>query len=182
MEIKEIRSEERDGFEITHIMVQGAWDMGASTFVGADPGTRNMGVARLGPRGSAKVAQIRLPKFESDYSDTIKRIKQAEMAISYGLIWFSGGSRACVEGASYADRYRQVELAEHRAGLAYRLSRYMPTIVVPPKTIRKKVFGNGKIKAKDEWPEVAEHAPDGVAALACAMFAEMYHREEVENG
>jgi hypothetical protein len=77
-----------------------------------------------------------------------------------------------IEGASYGDQYGQVGLAVVRTGfyLAAALDHhtFADVQIKPPKTIRKAVFGDGTIKAPDEWPTLNRNAAD---SLAIALYA-----------
>lgn len=77
----------------------------------------------------------------------------------------------CIEGASFGDVYRQVELAEIRASaVLWSIEKFYPedVFLVPPSKIRKKVFGNGSIIGKDVWKK--QLSPDAADALACAYY------------
>jgi hypothetical protein len=76
-----------------------------------------------------------------------------------------------IEGAAYGRPFRQVELAEIRQGffLAGSTSMYFEeTKIVPPASVRKKVFGQGKVQAGDIWPLLNHNAAD---SLAIALYA-----------
>lgn len=80
-----------------------------------------------------------------------------------------------IEGAAYGAPFRQVELSELRAGFylaaATASYRFADVVIKPPATIRKRVFGNGKIQAMDEWPLLNHNAAD---SLSMALFAAQY--------
>jgi hypothetical protein len=81
------------------------------------------------------------------------------------------GAKLVIEGAAYGAPFRQVELSEIRTGFYLASSTaplYMQTHIVPPATIRKEVFGNGKTQAMNEWPTLNHNAAD---ALAMALYA-----------
>lgn len=90
--------------------------------------------------------------------------------------YFRDGASLVVEGASYGDQFGQVLLSEVRTGF-YLAAVHHPGVdsveITPPKTVRKKVFGDGKIKAPDEWPLLNRNAADSLAiALYAAQVAE----------
>lgn len=82
-----------------------------------------------------------------------------------------------IEGAAYGAPFRQVELSEIRTGfyLAATLSGVFDHITItPPKTIRKAVFGDGRVQAGDEYPTLNHNAAD---SLAMALYAAQYTKE-----
>jgi hypothetical protein len=82
------------------------------------------------------------------------------------------GARMAIEGAAYGAPFRQVELSEIRTAFYLVGAIFHPffgnVIIKPPATIRKKVFGNGKTQAGDEWPTLNHNAAD---ALSMALYA-----------
>ena len=104
-------------------------------------------------------------------------VKQTEPGM-YGVVAYkfihefilnSDVGRMVIEGAAYGAKFRQVLLAEVRAG--YFIGAFMRgvrPIIVPPPTIRKKVFGDGKTQAGEEWPQLNHNAAD---ALSMAIYA-----------
>jgi len=79
-----------------------------------------------------------------------------------------------VEGAAYNARYGQVILAEVRAALilGFVNEHYIYVSEVQPKTIRKRVFGNGDIKPIEFWPMLKKlGGKDGCDALSMAICA-----------
>ena len=102
--------------------------------------------------------------------DTIRTIRNAVHAlIVYSGIVPRGG---IVEQAAYGAPFGQVGLAEARVAAMVEVEDILePTDdlrMVPPATIRKAVFGHGRIKAHEAWTELSEY-PDAASALACAM-------------
>ena len=132
---------------------------------GIDPGTTNIGIAYVHPTPNVAVMlyQVKLERADT----TLGRILAIQNALTQCRLLIRNDARAVVEGASYGNKYRQVELAEVRAAIVIWFYRYgVLTDVVPPKTIRKVVFGNGNIK--NPW----ENLPDDVAAaLGCAFYS-----------
>lgn len=79
-----------------------------------------------------------------------------------------------IEGAAYGMPFRQVELSEIRTGfyLAAALSGGFTDVEIkPPATIRKLVFGDGKVQAGGEWPLLNHNGAD---ALSMALYAAQY--------
>lgn len=136
--------------------------------LGIDPGTTNLGIAvvdaTLGTP-EVKLWQIKLDRLDNP----VDRIQQVQSILSMCMPYsYYNNMLAVIEGASYADRYRQVELAEQRASIAlWCLSKGYKAQIVPPNTIRKKVFGNGRIKAQDVWTNIPA---DAANALACCYY------------
>lgn len=143
-------------------------------FIGMDPGTTHLGLAWTG-RTSILLAQIELDR-EGNAVDRMKniyRILDEAFTPHPTREHFTN----LIEGASYADRYRQVELAECRATMAWwTINRKGRSKIVPPLTIRKKVFGSAKIKAQDVWGD--EIPPDALAALSCLYYGYMMEDEK----
>jgi hypothetical protein len=76
-----------------------------------------------------------------------------------------------IEGSSFSNNYRQTELAEVRASATlWAISHGMKPSIVPPLSIRKKVFGDAKLRAEVEW-NLREY-PNAASALACAYFSD----------
>lgn len=143
------------------------------TRIGLDPGYRKMGMAIIWPNNTrANAYQFDLNRFEftNDQSHVpLQRMLLVQKAIGQVLI-FAGHTKAVVEGSSYAERFKQTQLAEARAAAILKLHDYeIDVAVIPPLKIRKNVFGDGKTKAKDLWPDLK---PDAAAALACALYKE----------
>lgn len=84
-----------------------------------------------------------------------------------------------IEGASYGDQFGQVLLSEVRTGFYLAASTFHAVAgymfsdveIKAPKSIRKAVFGDGNIRAPDEFPTLNRNAADG---LAMALFAAQY--------
>lgn len=94
-------------------------------------------------------------------------------SITYRL----GTALMVIEGASYGDQYGQALLEEIRQSFYIAASLYAgfsDVIISPPKTIRKGVFGDGTIRAPDEFPTLNRNAAD---SLAMALFAAQYGKK-----
>jgi hypothetical protein len=82
---------------------------------------------------------------------------------------FYSTGRCIIEGASYADRYRQVELAEQRSAIALWFhSNFHAVRIIPPLTILKSVFGSAKLAAWKVWDNLPKNA---ASSLACCLYA-----------
>lgn len=144
-------------------------------YIGFDPGTVNFGMAYLPcpppdkPQRIARVFQIKLFR----HITMPERIANV-ICLLDGIFFANplGDDHICtIEGAAFGKQFRQIELAEQRATQAMWLMRRSCAILVPSiQTIRKVVFGAGKIKAQDAWKDILPKAPDGASALACALF------------
>lgn len=76
-------------------------------------------------------------------------------------------AEAIIEGASYGKLYRQVELEDVRAAAVMWFHRYgIKNYVIPPTSIRKQVFGHGRMK--NPWSNIPD---DIAAALGCAYYS-----------
>jgi len=137
------------------------------TCIGFDVGSANLGVAKLDPNQS--LCNIYQVKWERD-KDAVKRILDLHHILSDCRMILPNRFRVVIEGAAYNQPYRQVELAELRASAVFWLQKLGAyTKIIAPSTIRKGVFGSGKLKAHEVW--YIKNAPDAVAALACAYYA-----------
>ena len=139
------------------------------TSSGIDPGTVHIGMAFINKYSQAYVYEIH-----------IKRPDTTRLRIKY--MWslldciFPKSKIITIEGASYADRYRQIELQDMRcSATAWGMNDWERTEIqtVPPLTIRKTVFGSAKIK--NPWEDIPDNA---AAALACALYPIMKERNE----
>src|SRR3989304_6247246 len=135
--------------------------------VGLDPGTRHIGLAQITLK-YAHLWELTIPR----ENITEGRLHQIWRILSQYL---NDTKIFVIEGASYADKYRQVELQDIRCGAtAWAMNRLgkIEVQIIPPLTIRKTVFGSGKIK--NPWKEIG--IPDNAAAaLGCALYALMRH-------
>ncbi len=138
-------------------------------FLGYDPGTRNSGIAVI-DNCTFRWPVIFLFQVELERSDdAITRTIGMKKLISHCVNWFCYPQFACIEGASFGDRYRQVELAEVRAAaVIWCYDHEFETKVVPPLVVRKEVFGNGRTKANEVWTNIPA---DAANALACAYWS-----------
>lgn len=133
--------------------------------VGIDPGTTNLGICTLF-HGELKTYKVKLIRDKNP----INRMLNTKKALSLCVNYQDYKASACIEGASYGDVYRQVELAEIRAACVFwALEHGMDVKIAQPSEIRKAVFGNGTIRGKDIWKDVL--SGDAADALACAYFA-----------
>jgi hypothetical protein len=81
----------------------------------------------------------------------------------------TSGDVSVVEGASFGSQYGQVGLAEIRFGFYLGLLHSGLTVsIVPPTSIRKVVFNNGKLKADEVWPCLN---PNAAAGLSMGIYA-----------
>jgi len=137
--------------------------------VGIDPGTTNMGIAIIEGYLDNPYAILYQIKLERS-SDPVERIKIAQEVMTQCVFWYHSPMVATIEGAAFSSHYRQAELAEIRASIAlWCVQKGFPTKIISPMTIRKKVFGNGKLHPDEVWTDL-EKTPDAAQALACAYF------------
>jgi Holliday junction resolvasome RuvABC endonuclease subunit len=142
-------------------------------YIGIDPGTTHIGIAVYSP--SQRMDTINLWEIEIERSNDAQIRAAYAWSILYPTIGHRLGGKACIEGAAYGNPYRQVELAEQRGVfLAWFMYYGIPAILIPPITIRKVVFGNGKVKAQEYWDTIP---PNAACALSC-----LYYLERSKNG
>lgn len=139
--------------------------------IGFDPGSTHIGIA-WNTIGSDQGFVVQIDK--SRTFNPIERMKEVH-AILHEIFPFTANSwdvLAVIEGASFGDRFRQVELAEVRATIAWwAINNHLRGVhIVPPMTIRKTVFGNAKLRAQDVWDN-SEIPNDALAALSCMYYA-----------
>jgi len=80
--------------------------------------------------------------------------------------WFE---KVLVEGAAYASTYGQVALAYNRLGWISGAQEYSLSVhVLPPDSIRKRVFGNAKVHGGDVWVGMNDNAADSIVMCLCA--------------
>lgn len=139
------------------------------TYLGFDPGEVNMGMAYFNPKGEGELWQVKFPS----NCDSVKRIYNTESVMNFFLMGLKDklGSYSIVENASFGSPFGQAALAENRTIIAHNLiEQGLDLAFIPPLSIRKHVFGSGKIKAEDTWPELAYKGHNDIAsALACAL-------------
>jgi Holliday junction resolvasome RuvABC endonuclease subunit len=134
--------------------------------LGIDPGIRNMGMAKLYANGTGTLHQIKFT-YDKDVSK-MERMLQVWYAQSALTGVFTPHTKVIVEDAGYNQHFHQVKLAEMRAASILYYYRYdLHPLVLVPNTIRKSVFGSGKIKGWD-----MDLPPDAEAALVCALYKE----------
>jgi len=131
--------------------------------VGIDPG-RNYGFTILGPYGTGWVYYGKMIKHDPDEAYT-KYIIDDFVPSMVGMYPIKF---AVVEGAAYDKTFGQVGLEAIRCGFYAGMERICPTDIAPPSTVRKVVFGNGKMQAMDVWYDINHNAAD---SLAIALYA-----------
>lgn len=134
-------------------------------YIGIDPGTTNFGIATL-YRCYADTWKVNFKR----NSNPVERMLEARNILSKFLTFFGVHTQVTIEGASYGDIYRQVELAEIRAAcIWWAVERKINVKIAQPSEIRKAVFGNGTIKGKEIWKDSL--SGDAADALVCAYFS-----------
>lgn len=129
--------------------------------VGIDPGTVNLGIAVSTTGRNVILYQFKLLRMEF-----CERLSMAQKALAFALDTLPVQS-CLIEGASFGDKYRQVELAEQRAALAlYCIAHNIPVRLMPPPSIRKAFFGSAKVKMQVTYPDLP---PDCAVALMVCM-------------
>lgn len=112
--------------------------------IGIDPGTVNLGIAVIKPDiNSVKLYKIMLKR----HKRALNRLLDVQRVLADTIGHFKPNSKAIIEGASYGNPYRQVELAEQRAAVLLWFHKYsIEADIISPLKIRKNVFGSAKIK------------------------------------
>jgi Holliday junction resolvasome RuvABC endonuclease subunit len=152
----------REKWKIERIDIDIFDKMPKGLVIGIDPGTVHLGICIL---WVTQVTLYQVTLIRND--DPIQRIQDVQKVIAECIHAYPYTATVCIEGASFGDRYRQVELAEQRASIAlWALNRSFDVRIVPPNTIRKKVFLSAKVKAHEVWDNLPQ---DCAAALSCAL-------------
>lgn len=152
-------------FLIDEIEITPPFEMPKTMCIGIDPGTTNLGFCVL-HKNLVKTYKVKLKRDKNP----IDRMLNTKKILSHIINYQDYEVKVCIEGASYGDTYRQVELAEIRAACVFwALDHGMKVRIAQPSEIRKAVFGNGTIKGKDIWKSVL--SGDAADAVACAYFA-----------
>jgi Holliday junction resolvasome RuvABC endonuclease subunit len=133
--------------------------------IGVDPGTRNLGIAVIRP----DIESVTLYKITfKRHKKALSRLLDVQQVLGRTIGHFTPNSKVIIEGASYGNFYRQVELAEQRAAILLWFHKYdIEGELIPPLTIRKNVFGSGKVK--NPWPEIDDNM---AASLGAALFSQ----------
>jgi len=158
-----ILSEEKISDSTIAFEVESPFPLPSEIHYGIDPGTTNLGIAVVRPNQSVRLYKVTLKRQEK----ALDRLLSVQQVLGHTIKHFTLDSKAVIEGASFGARYRQVELAEVRAAILLWFYGYkIEAEIVPPKTIRKVVFGNGNIK--NPWDNLQD---DIAAALGCAFYS-----------
>lgn len=150
-----------------------------NAYLGIDPGTVNLGMSWMCAddigRDRAKLWQIKITRSD----DPVQRIMDINAVLNELIASGWNNGKVTIENAAYAQGFRQVELAEQRAAI---ISNFLNNSaysiqMAAPMTIRKKVFGSGKIKAHEVWQlegiSKTKQPNDALAALSCAYYGAM---------
>jgi len=165
--IKKIEKSSGD-YELTKITLKVPQQFDAYTYLGVDPGTVNLGLCGMDlDLGTAILYQIKQERDDT----AVERIQKMRRLLQSCFTFFKPSIKMMIEGASFGNRYRQVELAEIRAAaVLWGLDHGAEVKVLPPLTIRKQVFGSAKQKPHEVWSELAEF-PDAAEAFCCSVLS-----------
>lgn len=133
--------------------------------VGIDPGQRNMGLAFL-MNGIASLYQIQVGG-DSDSISRILNVMDVVNRVVSARTDRQGIDLAGIEGPAPNMPFGQVPLAEARtAGIVSLMQNRAKRIeLLAPPSWRKLVFGNGRLRAEEQWPMLK---PDAASALGIA--------------
>lgn len=133
--------------------------------MGFDPGTTHVGIAAIDPaQSNAKVIQIEMCRLP----DPMDRINAIQWILNDCQFILPAKFDVVIEAAAFDIKGRQSELEQIRTSAALWFQRYGgQCYFAAPMTIRKYVFGNGRIKAHEVWEGLE---PDCLAALSCAYY------------
>lgn len=152
--------------------------------VGIDPGSTHLGITLLPFNDISKSLlcfEITLPSKKTSIESALAVCNAFYICMKLGRMNYLSNFPAIIEGPSYGERYGQAKLAEMRIALALEIHNkfYGRVLYSPPKSIRKIVFGDGKIIAKKLWKDIL--LPDAADSLACALAGlKLFARKENE--
>lgn len=141
------------------------------TYIGIDPGEVNMGISLIHQDGvGGELWQIKFPSNCSSVQRVLNTHTIMREFLDNHIL--DSNTYAVIENASFGATYGQASLAENRTVAAYYIIMSgLGIAYIPPLSIRKTVFGSGKTRAEDVWPELAYKGHNDVAsALACALY------------
>lgn len=139
------------------------------TFVGIDPGTRNMGLCFI--QNSSGIAfDVRMPPSPSRPESFL--LIQNTITYLMEKYWKDGFAKGywitTIEDAAFGMRFGQVQLAESRCSAMMYFAPHSMVSIIAPAKIRKTVFGHGRIKAEEYWKK--KISPNAGAALSCSLY------------
>jgi hypothetical protein len=167
MKILEQTNKNYNGYSIIDVKIEPPLPVTTEhVLFGIDPGTTKMGLAFLW-KNICHVFEIQIVRSD----DAVVRILLVHELLDKCFAMFDYAPLMTIEGSSYGNAYRQVELAEVRASAVLWALKYgIKPSIVPPLSIRKGVFGSAKLTAEFGWKELP---PDAASALACAYFGQI---------
>jgi len=134
------------------------------TIFGIDPGSTKLGLASISHLGFINLWMCNIVRDRN----AITRIKQYRELLSFCFNSYSFHSMIFIEGASYDSNYRQVELEQMRTtACIWGIDHGFDVYIIPPQSVRKQIFGNGKTSAHNVWTNIPK---DTAAALSCALL------------
>lgn len=140
--------------------------------IGCDPGLR-LGLAYLEAEDVAFTLSLYINRTNFSVRDVLTCLHSVPMLFPRKI---QRKVPVIVEGAAYNAKYGQPLLGEIRAALilGFANEKYDLVHEIQPKSIRKRVFGNGDIQPKDFWPDlVSDGNKDSADALSMAICAGM---------
>jgi Holliday junction resolvasome RuvABC endonuclease subunit len=164
MEIIEKAIFQKNEYSVTEVRIKPPFPNISDDHVrfGVDPGTTKLGLAFLW-RSSCHIYEVHIKR----NPDPVVRILLTQEILQNCFTMFDYAPLMVIEGSSFANNYRQVELAEVRASaVLWAIPHGIVVRIIPPMSIRKRVFGNAKLRAEVEW-DMRDY-PNAASALACA--------------
>ena len=156
--------DEWGGMRLHHATAERSFD--CADAIGVDPG-RNWGIGII-TNGMVSVWWGKMIAQQYDY-DYFQYAKQ------FITEWFPKkhpAKKVLVEGPSYGSPYKQPMLEDVRLGFLQGFIELGKEVeYIPPQTVRKGVFGNGRTKASNLWLGIA---PDAADAAAIALYSGNY--------
>lgn len=134
--------------------------------VGVDPGL-NMGLAFLDGEDVAHTLSLRINREDFPTADLLQFISRVPVLVE-GRV--PKNMPVVVEGPAYGARYGQPLLGAVRGTLlvSFKNAGYDVVVEMAPKTIRKRVFGDGTIQPKKVW-NLRGFSKDAADALSMAI-------------
>ena len=99
---------------ITAFAVESPFPRPKRSKFGIDPGTTNLGIATVHPAPNATIMLYQITMKRENRA--IDRMIAIRKKLTQCIQWFGEDPQAIIEGASFGNRYRQVELADSSGG------------------------------------------------------------------
>lgn len=139
--------------------------------IGVDPGI-NLGLSYVADQHTAYTLSLSVDRGDVSSADLLGVFHRLPLLLPEGT---EKVVPVVVEGAAYNARYGQPLLGAIRGVIivGFSIAGYETVVEMPPLSIRKKVFGNGRVQPKDFWNigEIRGFNKDAADAFSMALAA-----------